>query len=100
MLWQFKRLLYATDLEKPRIVILKEVAELYKLGLKEVILLNVAKSSESEEIFRAHNINVRLVLEKGRFLPLILNTAEKENVSLIIADLEKRAKELVRQFLC
>jgi nucleotide-binding universal stress UspA family protein len=89
MAWELKKLLYATNLKKPSFTALEGLLELCKLGLKEMILLNIANFSDWKETLSQHDINVKVVSEKEPSASRILNVAEKEDVSLIVAHLEK-----------
>lgn len=49
MAWELKKLLYATNLEKPSFTTLEGLLELCKLEFKEMILLNIANFSDWKE---------------------------------------------------
>jgi len=95
MAWELKKLLYVTNLKRPSFIALEGLLELCKLGLKEVILLNIANFSDWEKTLSQHDINFRVVLEKELSASRILNVAEKEDVSLIVAYLEKGQRRLL-----
>jgi len=90
-----EKLLYATNFKKPSFTALEGMLELCKLGLREVILLNITNSSEWEKVFSQHNINAKVLSEKEFSGSRILSIAEREGASLIIAHLEKGQKRLL-----
>jgi nucleotide-binding universal stress UspA family protein len=89
MAWELKKMLYATDFKKLSLTALEGLLEFCKLGLKEVIFLNAANFSDWKETLSQHGINVKALSEKEPSASGILNVAEREGVSLIIAHLEK-----------
>jgi len=89
MAWELKKLLYATNLNKPSFTALEGLLELCKLGFREVILLNTTNFSDWKKTLSQHDINVKALSEKKLSASGILNVAEREGVSLIITHLEK-----------
>jgi len=112
----FKKILYPTNFEEFSLPILESLACLKKAGLKEVVLLYVIDTDSFQtevnggvapnldlvrqtamqkldvlaEFFRSEGIGVKLEISIGPLVAEILETAAKQEVSLIVAGRQKR----------
>ena len=82
---EIKKLLYITHLREPTYESLQGLAEMRKIGLKEIILLPAHPSKELRDRFSDHDIHLKGVDDSGSLIPCVFKVVKSEQVSLIIA---------------
>jgi len=93
---EVKKILYATNFKLPTYNVLEALLEMKKIGLEEIILLSGSPSKELKEKFYNYGITLRESDGSGPFFTRILDSAHKENASLIVAHLERENKKLFK----
>ncbi len=102
---QVKKVLFATNLKKPTYSLFEGLLGIKKIGLEEIILLSHSPPEDLKERLSEHGINLRGVEGSGSLVSRILDTAQREDVSLIVANLKREkggfsrgsiAKSLIR----
>jgi nucleotide-binding universal stress UspA family protein len=91
---RLKKILYTTNLKDPAYNALEGLLEIKKIGLEEIILLSISPPKELKGKFHDNGINLRELNGPGPFITKILDSASKENVSLIACHLEREGKTL------
>jgi len=82
---EIKKLLYVTYLGEPTYELLEGLTEMGKIGLKEIILFPKNPPKELVDQFSDHGIGLKGVEGSEPLIPRIVEVANKEQVSLIIA---------------
>ena len=93
---QIKKLLYATHLKEPNLSLFEGLLDIKKIGLEEIILLCESPSQELKESLSEQGINLRRVEGSGPLDSRILESANRENPSLIVAHLSREKRKLFR----
>lgn len=82
---EIKKLLYVTHLREPTYEFIEGLAEMGKIGLKEIILFPKNPPKELTDRLSDHGIHLKGVEDPGPLIPRIFEVADREHVSLIIA---------------
>ena len=93
---EIKKLLYATYLKEPTYSLFEGLLDIRKMGLEEIILLSESLSQELKERLAEHGINLKRIEGSGPFISRILETADREHASLIVAHLNREKKGFFR----
>lgn len=96
MLVKIKKLLYVSHLKEPTWNILEGLLDIKKIGLEEVILLSEGLSQGLMERLSEHGINLKGDEGSGPLIPRILETANREHASLIVAHLNREKRKFFR----
>lgn len=91
---KIKKILYATNLEKPTYELCEGLTDIKEVGLEEIVLLSVGLPEELLKKFTSHGITVRGIDGSGQLIPGILDSAKREGVSLIVADIRREKRGL------
>jgi len=91
-----KKILYATNLKEPTYDLLERFLDIKKVGLEEIIFLSKSLPQELKEKLSEHGINLKEVEASGPLISKILDTAKRENTSLIVANLKREKRKLFR----
>lgn len=83
------KLLYVTDVRQPSFSDVEPVLALRTLGLKEVIFLHTTKVEDWDARLAEYGLKSKTFMVDRRLMPAILNTAHREGVSLIAANLNR-----------
>jgi len=95
-LMEFKKILYVTGPEPTNFAELESLMTFKKLGLEEFVYLIPGEAGELERKLGDYGIKTKILAEKTVSITGILNIASKEAVSLIVANLTKRRRDLIR----
>lgn len=90
---EIKKLLYATHLREPTYSLFEGLLDIRKMGLGEIILLCESPPQELKESLSEQGINLRRVEGSGPLDSRILESANRENPSLIVAHLSREKKK-------
>jgi len=93
---ELKKILYATNFKEPTYNVLEALLEMKKIGLEEIILLSGSPQKELKEKFYDHGITLRESNGSGPSVTRILDSAHKENVSLIVGHMERENKKFFK----
>jgi nucleotide-binding universal stress UspA family protein len=93
---EIKKVISATNLKAPSYDIFEGLLGIKKIGLEEIILLSGSLPEELKERLSSHGIKLRKVEGSGKLVSRILDTAKRENTSLIVANLKREKKKLFR----
>ena len=93
---EIKKLLYATYLKEPTYSLFEGLLDIRKMGLEEIILLSESLSQELKERLAEHGINLKRIEGSGPFISRILETADREHASLIVAHLNREKRGFFR----
>jgi nucleotide-binding universal stress UspA family protein len=93
---EIKKVLYVTHPGGPAYEAVEALTEMEKIGLKEVILFPEQPPGELADRLSGRGIHFRGVDGSGPLVPRILEVADKEQVSLIIAHRRKDKEGLRR----
>jgi nucleotide-binding universal stress UspA family protein len=93
---EIKKLLYVTQLREPTYTFIEALTEMGKIGLKEIVLFPENPPQELADRLSGHGINLRGVDGSGPLIPRILEVADKEQVSLIVAHSNRGREESFR----
>jgi len=94
---EIKRIIYTTNLEKPTYDPIELLLGMKEAGLKEVMLFSEGLSEGLKGRLSEEKIGLKTIDESGAFVPRILDLAEKENASLIVAHLKREKGRLLRR---
>jgi nucleotide-binding universal stress UspA family protein len=88
---EIRKILFATDLEDQSLALnlLKQVLPLQKLGLKHIFFLQTVPFDRWIEGLSGSKVKARTIIDENLSLVGILETAEEEDVSLIVTHLSK-----------
>jgi len=88
---EIRKILFATDLEDQYFALnlLKQVLSLQKLGLEQVFFLQTMPFDRWTEGVSASKVKAKTIIDENLSLSRILETAEEEDVSLIVIHLSK-----------
>jgi nucleotide-binding universal stress UspA family protein len=95
------KILYATNLKEHALTynLIENILVLRRVGLEDMVFLQTIPFKEWLGDLESKGISSRLLIEKELSLPLILSAAKKENVSLIVVNLDKKARKPSRSSL-
>lgn len=95
------KLLYATNLKENALSfsVIEDILVLRRVGLEDIVFLQTATSKDWLCDMSIQGINSSLLIEKELSLPLILGVASKERVSLIVVNLDSKARKPSRSSL-
>ena len=93
---EIQKVISATNLKEPSYDIFEGLLDIKKIGLEEIILLSGSLPEELKERLSGHGITLRKVEGSGKLVSRILDTAKRENTSLIVANLKREKKKLFR----
>jgi nucleotide-binding universal stress UspA family protein len=94
---EIKKLVYATDLREPTYDIFGSLLAIKKTGLERIILLSEKVPEELSRRLSNDGVSLKTV-EGSKPLPSkILETADREHASLIVAQLNREKKRLFRR---
>ena len=91
-----KKILYATNLKTPTFNIFEGLLSIKKIGLEEIILLSESPPEEFKERLSGHGIKLRGVKGSGKLVSRILDSAKRENTSLIVVNLQREKRKVFR----
>ncbi len=86
------KLLYATNLEDQALSfnLIENILGLRHIGLEEIVFLQTAPSDGWLENLSGLGIKYRILVEEALSLPRILSVAGKEDVSLVVVNLDRK----------
>lgn len=93
---KIKRILYATDVEKPDFSELESLMVLRKLGLEEIIFLNPSGAEDWEKRVVGYGLKSKTLAGEGQVLPKILDVARQEATSMIAVSLNRGTRKVFR----
>lgn len=95
------KLLYATNLKEHALSynLIESILVLCRVGLENIVFLQTIPFKEWLGDLGSKGIGSRLLVEKELSLPWILSVAKKENVSLIVVNLDRKARKPSRSSL-
>lgn len=96
MLVKIKKLLYITHLKEPTYDLLEGFLDIKKIGLEEIILLSNRLPQELKEKLSERGINLKRDEGSGPLVPRIIETAEREHVSFIVAHLNREKRKIFK----
>ena len=94
---EVKKVLYATDFNELPGDLFEALLDIRKLGLQEIILLSMSLPKEFQERLSDRGILHRVVDGSGPLMSEILDTARRENASLIVAHLKREKRRPFRR---
>ena len=92
---EIRKLLYATDIEKPAFSELEGLMVFRNLGLKEVVCLLPTGVEDWEGRLAEYSLKSRTLPSKGPLLPGILEIVRQERISMIAACLKRAEKKVL-----
>jgi nucleotide-binding universal stress UspA family protein len=93
---EIKKLVYATDLREPTYDIFDSLLAIKKTGLERIILLSEKVPEELSGRLSDEGVNLRTVEGSTPVPPRILETADREHASLIVAQLNREKRRFFR----
>ncbi len=93
---EIRKVLYATNLKEPTYNLFEGLLDIKKIGLEEIVLLSGSLPAELRERFSNHEINIREVEGSGPLVSKILDSAKREDVSLIVVNLRREKRRFIR----
>ena len=91
-----KKILYATNLKEPTHDLLERFLDIKKIGLEEIIFLSKSLPQGLKEKLSEHGINLKRDKGSGPLIPRILDSANKENASFIVAHLNREKRKMLK----
>ena len=90
------KLLYATNLGNQELSfnLIENILILRHIGLEEIVFLQTTPFDKWLENLSGIGIKYRILVEEALSLPRILSVAGKEDVSLIVTDLDKKTRNV------
>ncbi len=92
---EIKKLLYATDIEKPDFADLERLLVLRKMGLEEVLFIHPSGDEDWEKRLADHGLKSKALGNEGPLLSKILDTARQEDISVLAVSLKKKTKRIL-----
>jgi len=96
VLVKIKKLLYVSHLKEPTWNILEGLLDIKKIGLEEIILLSEGLPQGLKERLSEHGINLKRDEGLGPLISRILDSANKENASFIVAHLNREKRKIFK----
>jgi len=93
VLVKIKKLLYVSHLKEPTWNILEGLLDIKTIGLEEIILLSEGLPQGLKERLSEHGINLKRDEGSGPLIPRILETANREHTSFIVAHLKREKRK-------
>ena len=95
------KLLYATNLKEDALSfsLIEDILVLRRVGLKNIVFLQTVASKDWFGDMSIQGISSSLLIEKELSSPLILSVAKNEGVSLIVVNLDSKARKPSRSSL-
>ena len=93
---QVKKVLYTTNLKEPTYNLFAGLLRMKRIGLEEIILLSHNPPEDLKGRLSQHGINLRGVEGSGTLVSGILDSAQREDVSLIVANLKRENRGFLR----
>ena len=90
-----KKVIYATNLKEPTHALLEGLLDIKKIGLEEIILLSNGLPQGLKDKLFGGGIKLKGVEGSGTFVPRLLDSARKENASLIVAHLRREKRKIL-----
>ena len=91
-----KKIIYLPYLKEPAYDLLEGLLDIKKIGLEEVILLSESLPQGLKEKLSEQGINLKIDQGSGELIPRILDVANKENASFIVAHLNREKKKMFK----
>lgn len=93
---KIKKVLFATNLEEPTYHVFEGLLGIKKIGLEEIILLSNNSPDDLKERLSERGISLRAVEGSRSFVSSIRDSAESEDVCLIVVNLKREKRGLLR----
>ena len=93
---EIKKVLYATNLEEPTYDLFEGLLGIKRIGLEEIILLSCSPPDDFKEKLSVNGINPKGIEASGPFVSTILDSAKRENTSLIVVNLQREKRKFFR----
>jgi nucleotide-binding universal stress UspA family protein len=93
---EIKKLLYATNSRELNYDVFKGLLDIKKTGLERIVLLSEKVPEELTRKLSDEGVDLRTVEGSTPLPPRILETADQEHVSLIVARLDREKRRLFR----
>ena len=93
---KIKKILYITYLKEPTYDFLEGLLDIKKIGLEEIILFSESLPQGLKEKLSEHGIHLKRDKGSGPLLPRILDSANKENASFIVAHLNREKRKMFK----
>lgn len=95
---EIRKILFANDLEEQPLALnlLKQVLPLQELGLEQIFFLQTIPFDSWIEELSASKVEARIIVDENLSVSRILETAEKEDVSLVVTNLSKNKTKASR----
>jgi nucleotide-binding universal stress UspA family protein len=93
---EIKKLLCATYLKEPAYALFERLLDIRKLGLKEIILLSASPPEELRKRLSEDGVDLKVVEGSGPLPSRIIEEADREHPSLIVAHLNREKKKFLR----
>ena len=93
---EIKKLLYVTDVSEPNYELFESLLAIKKSGLERIVLLSGKAPEELRRKLSDEGVDLRTVEASTPLPPKILETADQEHVSLIVARLNREKRRLFR----
>jgi len=93
---EVKKVLYATNLKEPTYDLFEGLLGIKKIELEEIILLSCSLPDDLKEKLSVNGINAKGIEASGPLVSRVLDSARREDVSLIVANLKREKRGLFR----
>jgi nucleotide-binding universal stress UspA family protein len=93
---KIKKILYIPYLKEPTYDLLEGLLDIKKIGLEEIILLSESFPQRLKKKLSEHGINLKRDKGSGPLIPRILDSANKENASFIVAHLDREKRKMFK----
>jgi nucleotide-binding universal stress UspA family protein len=93
---KIKKILYIPYLKEPTYDLLEGLLDIKKIGLEEIILLSESFPQGLKKKLSEHGINLKRDKGSGPLIPRILDSANKENASFIVAHLDREKRKMFK----
>lgn len=93
---ELNRVLYAANREDPTYTLFEGLVPMTRIGLEEIILLSNNPPAVLRERLSDHGINLRGIEASGSLVSQISHAAEREDVSLVVANIKREKKGFFR----
>jgi nucleotide-binding universal stress UspA family protein len=93
---KIKKILYIPHLKEPTYDFLEGLLDIKKIGLAEIILFSESLPQGLKEKLSEQGINLKRDKGSGPLIPRILDSANKENASFIVAHLNREKKKMFK----
>lgn len=93
---KIKKILYIPHLKEPTYDFLEGLLDIKKIGLAEIILFSESLPQGLKEKLSEQGINLKRDKGSGPLIPRILDSANKENASFIVAHLNREKRKMFK----